>query len=237
VGGGGGGGRGLGGPPLVWETRGGGGGARPPLPITCVGCWLRARWARARRAGRPADQLDLGLGLGEQARRQRRIVDTAGELLPVAVDVIQERLERRGLRRVRIFLVGEDPRRRRDRVGGGARRVQRVERQVLVDLRLADGGRGPFETRGHELAVLVLHGRELQLQRLRVREVAVADTPVGALDRLPYTRIALARLLVRGPRHGRAGAERPDAWCRRVQERGEVLRRAGAVGPVHDRDR
>src|SRR5262249_9028380 len=83
----------------------------------------------------------------------------------------------------------------------------------------------------------VLDGRELQVQRLRVREVDVADTTVGALDRLPYTRIALARLLVRGPRHGRAGAERPDAWCRRVQERGEVLRRAGAVGPVHDRDR
>src|SRR5262249_25092817 len=70
---------------------------RPPLPITCAGCWLRARWARARRPGRPADQFDLGLGLAGQARRQRRIVDAAGELLPVAIDVVQELLERRSL--------------------------------------------------------------------------------------------------------------------------------------------
>src|SRR5206468_9303032 len=89
-------------------------GRQSPAPLVHVRGMLRACRARTGRAGRaPSELLELSLGLVEQVLRQRRVVHLRGDLLTVPVDVGQEVLDRRRLRRVRIVLVRENPRRRR----------------------------------------------------------------------------------------------------------------------------
>src|SRR5205085_4280682 len=83
---------------------------------------------------------------------------------------------------------------------------------------------------------LVLDLGELEVGRLGVGEVDVADGAVGAADDLGHTAVAVAGLLTGRPVHGRAGVERPGRAGRRLQEVGEVGGRARAVGAVGDGD-
>src|SRR5437588_3712076 len=67
------------------------------------------------------DQLvELGDRLLLDVVGQLGVVDAGGHVLAVGVDVLQERLQVRALGVVGLVLVGDDPRRRRDRVGGVA---------------------------------------------------------------------------------------------------------------------
>ena len=97
-----------------------------------------------------------------------------------------------------------------------------------------------LERRLDELAGLVLDVGELQAGGLGVGEVDVADGARRSIDDLGDAGVALAGLGVGRPLDGRAALERPGAIAagadRGVQELGEVLGRARAVGAVGDDD-
>ena len=80
----------------------------------------------------------LRFGLLAQRLGKLRIVVRLREALPVGEEVLQERLERVALVLVGLVLVGDDPRRRRDRVGLGAGLVERAVREVGGDLGRGD---------------------------------------------------------------------------------------------------
>src|SRR5206468_11960462 len=89
---------------------------------------------------RDQEGVELGLGLVEDVGRQLGVVDRSGLVLAGPVDVLQERLEGGALGLVGLVLVGDDPGRRGDRVGGVAGGVQRVVAEVGVHRRLLEGG-------------------------------------------------------------------------------------------------
>ena len=99
---------------------------------------------------------------------------------------------------VGLLRVHDDPGRRRDRVRVGAGFVQRAVRQVGGDRRRTDGRGRARQARVDERAGRVLDRRELQVRRLGVAEVDVADGAVRARDDLGDAGVALAGLEARG---------------------------------------
>src|SRR4051794_20579224 len=185
--------------------------------------------------------VDLGLGLLLDGRRERRVLQLLGRVLPCGQRVVEPRLHAGRLVRRQTglahVLVGEQEGARGDRVRLVARRVDRAEAQVAGNADAVAGGRGGLERRGDVVPGLVLDvgGREVVRERVRLLDVAHA-----AVVLLHAGRDAVVAL---GARAGRpldrlvdAGAALPLG--RVVGEEGrEELRRAGLVRAVADRDR
>src|SRR4051812_18598969 len=121
------------------------------------------RSARRDRGAVADEAIDLRLGLLLDRVGQRRVLQLGRDRLAGALGVVQPVLDEPRLRGVETgladVLVDEQERDRRDRVGRGARRVDRAEAQVGGRLGSGAGGRGRLERRRDELAGLVLHGR------------------------------------------------------------------------------
>src|SRR3954451_6308943 len=198
--------------------------------------------AAMRRSGRldrravALQAVDLGLGLLLDRPGERRVLQLLRRVLALAQRVVQPRLDLRrlvlrdaGLAHV---LVDEQERAGGDRVGLGARRVDRAEAQVAGDLDALAGRRGGLERRRDVVAGLVLDVRGVEVVRERVGLLDVADAAVVLLHAAGDAVVALG-----------AGARRPlDRLVHaraalplgRVvgEEAREQLGRAGLVGAV-----
>src|ERR1051326_8074297 len=114
------------------------------------------------------DLVELRDRLVGQALGQRREVELLGQLLSVREHVAEEVLERGALGLVGLLHIRNTPRRRRDRIGTLALRIDRHIREIVLHIDTVARARGGLRAGLHELACLVLHARVLQCARLRV---------------------------------------------------------------------
>src|ERR1700733_3058417 len=124
--------------------------------VTMLTAASQYRPAAARRSGLRPDLAELRRGLLVEAGGQRRVVQGGKQLLASSqqvADVGPEHL--RGVA-VRLALGDQVPRLVGDRVGAGAGRPDRAERQVRRDRRLVGGSRGRLRRRRDVRAGLVL---------------------------------------------------------------------------------
>src|SRR3954471_9861658 len=102
-----------------------------------------------------AQAVDLGLRLLVQLVRQLGVLQLAGDVLPVALGVVQPRLQPLGglrvLARLADVLVDEQEGQRGDRIGLRARRVDGRDPQVVGDRQALAGGRRRVERRRDEV--------------------------------------------------------------------------------------
>src|SRR4051812_32891034 len=210
--------------------------ARLPASISAFGSLRRAVDGRAV----ALQAVDLGLRLGLDVVRERRVLELRCDLLAGAERVGEPVLHELGLGRVlpglAAVLPHEEERDRADRVGLRALGVDRAEAQVLGRRDALGRRRRRLERRLDVLAGLVLDRgrRELVLQRVRLLDVADRALRLlhAACDAVVALRTGAGRPL---DRLVGAGAALPR---RRVvgEERREVRRRARLVGAVADRD-
>src|SRR5205807_9264622 len=186
-----------------------------------------------------AELADLRLHLFGDLRRQRRVEEIRGVLLPVRRRPVEEIHDGLALRLVGLLLVDEEPREAGDRVGLLAGCVR--QRHAEVRRHVAGGARGRRRRAldgGHdELARLVPDRPDGELVLDRVRQLHVAERARRALDLAGDALVAFAaqtdRPLDRRPA--------PDLLLPLVAHLGEIVRedigRAAPVRPVHDDDR
>src|SRR4029079_17924766 len=184
--------------------------------------------------------VDLGLRLGLDVVRQRRVLQLRRDLLAGAEAVVQPVLDELGLRRILAGLARVRPHEQErdgaDRVRLRVGRVDRAEAQVLRGRDARGGGGRGLQRRLDVLAGLVLDrgGRELVLQCVRLLDVA--DRALRLLHAAGDAVVALGAGAGRPlDRLVRAGAALPGRGVV-GEEGGEVRRRAGLVGAVADRD-
>src|SRR4051794_40525799 len=167
-------------------------GALPPAVAVPASNALLA--PRDRRAVAP-QAVRRRLRLGQQRRRQLRVLQLAEHVLTGTEAVVDELLDTLRLRLVETalaeVLVDDHERLRGDRIGRRVRRVDDVHAEVLRDADALAGRGGRLEARRDELARLVLdrRGREVVLKRVRL--LHVADGPVLLLDRAGDAVVAL----------------------------------------------
>src|SRR5262249_26954681 len=106
--------------------------------------------------------VERGERLTDDSRRQRRIAETVGVLLPVVEAPAEEIADLVALPRVVVVAIQQHPRQRDDGIGVGSRWIRDVETQVVRTRHPRERGRGALGLGPDDLAGAILEPRRLE---------------------------------------------------------------------------